>query len=294
MAVADALLHPALAARPAPCPMPLARQGPAAFAQIPQRQRRRLHPAPTVASAAPRRSKQQGAPAVNSNAAPRPHPVAAAGAVALGEGAPSSTTSTSKQPISNGNGAASTPFPVVAPEDFTLPAGRLSAIDRSSPPAAADAFRCVGCVDPACAGPAGCANLPWRLQPSGYVREVLVAKVYDVAITTPLQRAEALSAALGSTILLKREDLQAVKSFKLRGAYNKMAQLTLQQLQTGVICSSAGNHAQVRGATGQGSDPRLRRRRGLSWFMQGLGFGCRVRGGCCPEHLVASALAAVA
>jgi threonine dehydratase len=132
----------------------------------------------------------------------------------------------------------------VAPEDFTLPPGRLSSIDRDAAPAAADTFRCAGCAEPACAGPSGCAGIPWRLQPGGYLREILVAKVYDVAVETPMQRAEGLSAALGSSLLLKREDLQAVKSFKLRGAYNNMAQLSAAQLARGVICSSAGNHAQ--------------------------------------------------
>jgi threonine dehydratase len=87
-------------------------------------------------------------------------------------------------------------------------------------------------------------GMSWRLQPGGYLREVLTAKVYDVAAETPLERAEKLSTQLGSDILLKREDLQPVKSFKLRGAYNKMSQLPPQQLEQGVICSSAGNHAQ--------------------------------------------------
>lgn len=68
--------------------------------------------------------------------------------------------------------------------------------------------------------------------------------MYDVAVETPLQKATKLSETLGSTILLKREDLQPVKSFKLRGAYNKMAQLSSEQLEKGCICSSAGNHAQ--------------------------------------------------
>jgi threonine dehydratase len=136
---------------------------------------------------------------------------------------------------------------LVAPEDFTLPPGALGPILRSSssPAAPADAFRCVGCVDPACGGPAAaCAAAPWRLAPLGYLRATLTAKVYDVAVETPLQRAAGLSDKLGSTILLKREDLQPVKSFKLRGAYNRMAQLSPAQLAAGVVCSSAGNHAQ--------------------------------------------------
>ncbi len=70
------------------------------------------------------------------------------------------------------------------------------------------------------------------------------AAVYDVAIRTPLDLAADLSARLDNTILMKREDLQPVFSFKLRGAYNKIASLSDEELRRGVICSSAGNHAQ--------------------------------------------------
>ncbi|MDP2851948.1 MAG: threonine ammonia-lyase, biosynthetic, partial [Gallionella sp.] len=70
------------------------------------------------------------------------------------------------------------------------------------------------------------------------------ARVYDVAIETPLELAPNLSARIGNRVLLKREDMQPVFSFKLRGAYNKMAQLTQEQLKRGVIAASAGNHAQ--------------------------------------------------
>jgi len=70
------------------------------------------------------------------------------------------------------------------------------------------------------------------------------ATVYDVATRTPLDLAANLSARLGNTILMKREDLQPVFSFKLRGAYNKIASLSEEELRRGVICSSAGNHAQ--------------------------------------------------
>lgn len=76
------------------------------------------------------------------------------------------------------------------------------------------------------------------------VKKILTAKVYDVAVETPLQHANALSKRTGCTVLLKREDLQAVFSFKIRGSYNKMAQLTKAQLSKGVIAASAGNHAQ--------------------------------------------------
>jgi threonine dehydratase len=77
-----------------------------------------------------------------------------------------------------------------------------------------------------------------------YVRRILQARVYDVAVETPLDRLPRLSARLGAPVLLKREDLQPIHSFKLRGAYNRMAQLTAGERARGVICASAGNHAQ--------------------------------------------------
>ena len=77
-----------------------------------------------------------------------------------------------------------------------------------------------------------------------YLRRILNARVYDVAEETPLELAPQLSERLGNTLLLKREDMQQVFSFKLRGAYNKMAHLPAEQLARGVICASAGNHAQ--------------------------------------------------
>lgn len=80
--------------------------------------------------------------------------------------------------------------------------------------------------------------------PTDYLKKILTAKVYDVAIESPLQPAPLLSERLKHRVLLKREDLQPVFSFKLRGAYNKMAQLPPHKLKRGVICASAGNHAQ--------------------------------------------------
>src|SRR5690349_3646726 len=77
-----------------------------------------------------------------------------------------------------------------------------------------------------------------------YLERVLKARVYDVAIESPLERARALSARLANEVLIKREDLQPVFSFKLRGAYNKMAALPRARLARGVIAASAGNHAQ--------------------------------------------------
>ena len=79
---------------------------------------------------------------------------------------------------------------------------------------------------------------------TNYLERILKARVYDVATQTPLEVAPALSKRLGNRLLLKREDLQAVFSFKLRGAYNKMAGLPKQRLKKGVIAASAGNHAQ--------------------------------------------------
>jgi threonine dehydratase len=77
-----------------------------------------------------------------------------------------------------------------------------------------------------------------------YLKRILTSKVYDVAIETPLDHAPQLSLRTGNTILLKREDTQSVFSFKLRGAYNKMAHLPKSSLARGVIAASAGNHAQ--------------------------------------------------
>lgn len=81
-------------------------------------------------------------------------------------------------------------------------------------------------------------------QPDDYLERILTARVYDVAIESPLDYASNLSRRLGNDVYLKREDLQPVFSFKLRGAYNKMATLTPAQLKRGVVAASAGNHAQ--------------------------------------------------
>ena len=82
------------------------------------------------------------------------------------------------------------------------------------------------------------------LSPAEYLKKILTARVYDVATESALEPARNLSRRLHNTVLLKREDQQPVRSFKLRGAYNKMAHLTAEQLECGVICASAGNHAQ--------------------------------------------------
>lgn len=77
-----------------------------------------------------------------------------------------------------------------------------------------------------------------------YVKKILQARVYDVAIETPLSEARFMSKRLNNQVWIKREDLQPVYSFKIRGAYNKMAQLTEAEKAKGVIAASAGNHAQ--------------------------------------------------
>ena len=79
---------------------------------------------------------------------------------------------------------------------------------------------------------------------SPYIEKILKARVYDVAIESPLEAAPRLSRRHGNEVLLKREDLQPVFSFKLRGAYNRIAHLAEAAAQRGVVCASAGNHAQ--------------------------------------------------
>jgi threonine dehydratase len=77
-----------------------------------------------------------------------------------------------------------------------------------------------------------------------YVKKILSSRVYDVALETPLQPARRLSARTNHRVLLKREDMQPVFSFKIRGSHNKIAQLTAEDQARGVIAASAGNHAQ--------------------------------------------------
>ncbi len=77
-----------------------------------------------------------------------------------------------------------------------------------------------------------------------YLQKILLSSVYDVAKVTPLSHMGKLSARLGQEIYLKREDMQPVHSFKLRGAYNRISQLTQAECERGVVCASAGNHAQ--------------------------------------------------
>src|SRR3569833_4554628 len=87
-------------------------------------------------------------------------------------------------------------------------------------------------------------ELEQPLSQNDYVKKILTARVYDVAVETSLDSARNLSARVGNSVLLTREDSQPVISFKLRGAYNKMVHMPLEVLARGVITASAGNHAQ--------------------------------------------------
>ena len=80
--------------------------------------------------------------------------------------------------------------------------------------------------------------------PKSYVKRIQNAQIYDLVVKTPVDDAPQLSSRLGNRVLLKREDLQPIFSFKLRGAYNKMLSLSQAELDRGVIAASAGNHAQ--------------------------------------------------
>ncbi|HYU40739.1 MAG TPA: pyridoxal-phosphate dependent enzyme, partial [Vicinamibacteria bacterium] len=78
----------------------------------------------------------------------------------------------------------------------------------------------------------------------GLLHDVLTSRVYDVARETPLEPAARLSRRLGHAVFLKREDLQPVFSYKIRGAHNRIAHLTADERTRGVVAASAGNHAQ--------------------------------------------------
>lgn len=80
--------------------------------------------------------------------------------------------------------------------------------------------------------------------PHTYIKRILDARIYDLAVETPLDPVRQLSARLNNNVLLKREDLQPVFAFKIRGAYNKLRLLSQADRERGVICASAGNHAQ--------------------------------------------------
>src|SRR5699024_2712091 len=97
----------------------------------------------------------------------------------------------------------------------------------------------------------GGSAVPVDVGEAGYLKRINAARVYEVAIETPLDEARQLSARIGNSLFLKREDMQPVHSFKLRGAYNKIAGLSPEEKARGVICASAGNHAQGVALSGQ-------------------------------------------
>ncbi|BDT57266.1 L-threonine dehydratase [Massilia varians] len=111
-----------------------------------------------------------------------------------------------------------------------------------SAPVTLRATQCASSGPPAHPTPDLLSRLPTMT--TDYLKRILTARVYDVAEETPLEYAPTLSQRMNNRIYFKREDMQSVFSFKLRGAYNKMANLTPEQLKRGVICASAGNHAQ--------------------------------------------------
>ncbi|MCY7315273.1 MAG: threonine ammonia-lyase, biosynthetic [Rubrivivax sp.] len=125
-----------------------------------------------------------------------------------------------------------------------MPAGRLLNTAAAAAAAAATAATAAAADASEPERPRQIITPVGRRIAAGYLQRILTAKVYDVARETALEPARQLSRRIGNTVLLKREDQQPVFSFKLRGAYNKMAHLAPEALAAGVICASAGNHAQ--------------------------------------------------
>ncbi|CAI7874859.1 unnamed protein product, partial [Closterium sp. NIES-53] len=121
------------------------------------------------------------------------------------------------------------PLMKVSPESLTYPSGFLGGFGDNNPLPVDSKGHVAGDV---------------AVDKDAYLRQILRSRVYDVAIESALEFAPKLSERIGNRVFLKREDTQPVFSFKLRGAYNMMAHLTPRQLAKGVICSSAGNHAQ--------------------------------------------------
>ncbi|CAI5461486.1 unnamed protein product [Closterium sp. Yama58-4] len=117
----------------------------------------------------------------------------------------------------------------VSPESLTYPSGFLGGFGDNNPLPVDSKGHVAGDV---------------AVDKDAYLRQILRSRVYDVAIESALEFAPKLSERIGNRVFLKREDTQPVFSFKLRGAYNMMAHLSPRQLAKGVICSSAGNHAQ--------------------------------------------------
>ncbi|BBN09096.1 threonine dehydratase [Marchantia polymorpha subsp. ruderalis] len=176
-------------------------------------------PVTVVASAADGTSSWTPTSPVKGQGKPVRSPPALGGAAAItSPSQESASLGSSKERLDTSAG----PFLRVSPESLQYEAGYLGGISEKTAPVeaseAADAM--------------------------SYLTRIINSKVYDVAIESPLELAPKLSERVANRILLKREDMQPVFSFKLRGAYNMMANLSREQLARGVICSSAGNHAQ--------------------------------------------------
>ena len=106
------------------------------------------------------------------------------------------------------------------------------------------------------------------------VKQILTSKVYEAAIETPLEESMFLSQLLQNRVLLKREDLQPIFSFKIRGAYNRIASLSDEERARGVITASAGNHAQGVAFSGKklGIETRHQGGRSEVFWCQGCSF----------------------
>eukprot|EP00236_Picocystis_salinarum_P000369 CAMPEP_0183827810 /NCGR_PEP_ID=MMETSP0807_2-20130328/2444_1 /TAXON_ID=88271 /ORGANISM="Picocystis salinarum, Strain CCMP1897" /LENGTH=595 /DNA_ID=CAMNT_0026072983 /DNA_START=1 /DNA_END=1785 /DNA_ORIENTATION=+ len=140
---------------------------------------------------------------------------------------------------------ASATRPSASPDDLRVKPGALAPLVRGRGLAQSDAFRaaqpCEGQVERN-GDKEACERGPPSLE--GYLRRVLCSQVYDVARESELDLLPRLSESVGNELWLKREDCQPVFSFKLRGAYNKMVRMDAEARKNGVVCSSAGNHAQ--------------------------------------------------
>lgn len=140
---------------------------------------------------------------------------------------------------------ASATRPRASPDDLRVKPGALAPLVRGRGLAQSDAFRAAQPCEEQVrrnGDEEACERGPPSLE--GYLRRVLCAQVYDVARESELDLLPRLSESVGNALWLKREDCQPVFSFKLRGAYNKMVRMDAEARKKGVVCSSAGNHAQ--------------------------------------------------
>lgn len=125
---------------------------------------------------------------------PSRHNVVPCSAVATGPSSREAVQGTPPKQHAGSNGANGSvarnarpapPKDAYVPDDFVLAPGEVSHVDRVSSPPPGEVFRCPGCTEPACQGPKGCAPTQWRFEPDGYLRQILTARVYDVAVRAP-------------------------------------------------------------------------------------------------------------